>query len=166
MTCPQVEDQIEAVAAGELPASEQFRRHVEGCVACASALASARRVEALLDAWEAPAPPARFTAAVASRIRNERWQSEQQVDRVFNALLVCGLLVVVAGLAALFNFSTVASTISRGLSFLASAGEHQSTPPVPSLFTYVVGTAFFGTALTAWWWAERRFSSEPVGDSR
>jgi hypothetical protein len=76
---------------------------------------------------------------------------------VFNALLVCGLLVVVAGLAALFNFATVASAVSRGITFLASAGDHQSAPAVPSMFTYVAGTAFFGTALIAWWWAERRF---------
>jgi len=159
MTCAQVDDLIEAVAAGDEPASEQFRRHVEGCVTCASALASARRAAAMLDAWPAPPAPARFTATLAARIRTERWRSEQQVDRVFNALLVCGLLVVVGGLAALFNFSAVAAAISRGLAFLASAGEHQATPAVPSLFTYLVGTAFFGTALTAWWWAERRFSS-------
>jgi hypothetical protein len=155
MTCSQIEDRIEAIAGGEEPASEEFRAHVEGCVACASALASARRVAAMLDAWEAPPAPPRFTAGVASRIRSERWKSEQQVDRVFNALLVCGLLVVVAGLAALFNFATVASAVSRGITFLASAGDHQSAP---SMFTYVAGTAFFGTALIAWWWAERRFT--------
>lgn len=159
MTCAQVEEQIEAVAAGEEAASEEFRRHVEGCIGCASALASARRLDALLSSWEAPPAPPRFTAAVASRIRSERWKSEEQVDRVFNALLVCGLLVIVGGLAALFNFAAVATAMSRGVDFLARAGEHQTTPAVPSVVTYLVGTAFFGTALTAWWWAERRFSS-------
>lgn len=158
MTCAQIEDRIEAVAGGEQPVSDELRRHLEGCVACASALASARRLETMLDDWDAPPAPARFTAAVASRIRSERWRSEQRVDRVFNALLVCGLLVVVGGVAALFNFATVAAAISRGITFLASAGERQSAPAVPSLFTYAVGAAFFGTALTAWWWAERRFS--------
>ncbi|HTI39599.1 MAG TPA: hypothetical protein VL484_18705 [Vicinamibacterales bacterium] len=159
MTCAQIQDQIEAVAADEQPVTEEFRRHVEGCVRCASALATARRVEAMLESWEAPPAPPRFTAAVSSRIRSERWRSEQQVDRVFNLLLVCGLLVVVGGIVALFNFSTVASAISRGVDFVARAGEHQPSPAVPSLVTYVVGSAFFGTALAAWWWAERRFST-------
>ena len=159
MTCSQIEDRIEAVAAGEESAEGEFRRHVEGCVACAAALASARRLEGLLDAWPAPHAPARFTAGVAARLRSERWRSEQQVDRVFNALLVCGLLVVVGGFAALFNFAALASGVSRGIDFLARAAVRQPAPAAPSLLTYLAGTAFFATALMAWWWAERRFSS-------
>ncbi len=157
MTCAQVEDEIDAIAAGERPAADEFRRHVEGCVRCASALASARRLESMLASWQAPPAPPRFTAAVASRIRSERWKSEQQVDRVFNAFLVLGLVIIVAGIAALLNVSAVEAAASQAIEFLARGGE-QAAPPAPSLVTYVVGTAFFGTALAAWWWAERRFS--------
>jgi anti-sigma factor RsiW len=158
MTCAQAEDEIEALAAGEHPADEGFRRHVEGCVRCASALAAARRLESALAAWPAPAAPPRFTAAVASRIRSERWRSEQQVDRVFNAFLLLGLFVIVGGIAALLNVSAVAAAASHAIEFLTSAGE-RTAAPAPSLVTYIVGTAFFGTALAAWWWAERRFSA-------
>jgi len=157
MTCAQVEDRIEAVAAGE-PAADAFRDHVEGCVRCASALASARRVETLLTSREAPVAPGRFSAAVASRIRSERWKSEQQVDRVFNALLGLGLLVVVGGIAALLNVASVASAASSALEVLSRLGTRPAAPPTPSLVTYLVGIGFFGTALAAWWWAERRFS--------
>ena len=158
MTCAQVQDQIEPVASGEQLASGAFRQHVEGCLHCSSALASARRIEAMLAARPAPSAPPRFTTAVASRIRTERWRTEQQVDRVFNALLVFGLLIVVAGIGALFNVTAVASAASQAAEFLARAGARPGAPPVPSLLTYLVGTAFFGTALTAWWWAERRLS--------
>ncbi len=157
MTCAQVDDQIEAVAAGE-PASDAFRDHVERCVRCASALAGARRIETRLAARPAPPAPARFTAAVASRIRSERWKSEQQVDRVFNALLALGLLIVIGGVAALLNVASIASGASSALEFLARAGARTPAPPTPSLSTYLVGVAFFGTALAAWWWAERRLS--------
>jgi hypothetical protein len=159
MTCAQVQDQIEPVASGEQLASDAFRQHVEGCLRCSAALASARHIEAMLVARPAPSAPPRFTTAVASRIRTERWKAEQQVDRVFNAILVFGLLIVVAGIAALLNVTAVSSAASHVAEFLARAGERPGVPPVPSLLTYVVGTAFFGTALAAWWWAERRFSS-------
>ena len=160
MTCAQVDDEIEAVVGGDLPASEAFRTHVEGCVRCAAALASARRVEAMLAERPAPPAPPRFTAAVASRIRSERWKAEQQVDRVFNAILVLALLIVVGGIAAVLNVTAVTTAAANAAGFLARSAEPHSTAAAPpSLLTYVVGTAFFGTALAAWWWAERRFSS-------
>lgn len=160
MTCAHVDDEIEAVVSGDVSASEAFRAHVEGCVRCASALASARRVEALLADRPAPPAPARFTAAVASRIRSERWKAEQQVDRVFNAILVLGLLIVVGGIAAVLNVTAVTTAAANVAGFLARAAEPRAAvPSPPSLLTYVVGTSFFGTALAAWWWAERRFSS-------
>ncbi|HWK08645.1 MAG TPA: hypothetical protein VNR64_01245 [Vicinamibacterales bacterium] len=159
MTCAQVEDEIDAVASGEQPAGEDFRRHVEGCVHCASGLAAARRVEALLATRPAPSAPARFTAAVASRIRSDRWRSEQQVDRVFNAILICGLLIVVVGIAALLNVSAGAAAAARAVEFLARSGQRPAETPAPSLVTYLAGLGFFGTALAMWWWAERRFST-------
>jgi hypothetical protein len=127
-------------------------------VRCASALASARRIETFLLSRDAPPAPARFSAAVASRIRSERWKSEQQVDRVFNALLALGLLVVVGGIAALLNVGSVASAASSALEVVSRLGARPAAPPAPSLVTYLVGVGFFGTALAAWWWAEQRLS--------
>ena len=84
MTCREVQESIEAIAAGDEPATGAFRAHVETCARCAAALATARRIEESLAARPAPAAPARFAATVVARIRREHWRAEQQVDRMFN----------------------------------------------------------------------------------
>src|SRR4051794_38154490 len=109
MTCRDVLDRVEAVAAGDEPASAEFRAHLEGCISCAAALAEGRRIEAMLAARPAPPAPARFTAAVTSHIRQVRWRSEQYVDRMFNIALLLGALTIAAGVLALSNIKTGAA---------------------------------------------------------
>ena len=58
LTCEDALDLVEPVAAGDLEVDAALRAHFETCPRCASALASARRIEAALSAQDAPpAPP-------------------------------------------------------------------------------------------------------------
>jgi len=157
MTCRDVQDLIEAVAAGDVPAGEAFRAHVETCVVCAAALASARAIEVALAARPAPAAPARFEALVAARIRNERWRAEQQVDRAFNVAVALGVLAILGGALALFNIGSVTGAIASAAGTLATAAAQPVSDTVnqaPPLWSYMLGCALLGTSLLVWRWAE------------
>ena len=165
MTCREIQERIEAVAAGDEPADEAFREHVEGCVTCAAALARARRIEETLAARLVPQAPPRFAAQVASRIRREHWRAEQQVDWLFNVAVAAGLVAIAGGTLALVNLSLVTETISAGLSavFNYLTQPRAAAPVTAGLPTYLLGAAFLATTLVIWSWAERsgRGSREP-----
>jgi hypothetical protein len=162
MTCSDVQERIEAVAAGDEPATDALRTHVEGCLRCAAALARARRIEAVLADRPAPAAPARFSASVAARIRREYWQSEQQVDRFFNLAVAIGLLAILGGALALMNLATVTGAVAEFVSVVNSlateSGSRAAEQPAPVLTTYLLAGGFLLTALLVWWWAEKRLS--------
>jgi anti-sigma factor RsiW len=160
MTCADIENRIDAIVAGDAVADESFRSHLEGCVRCSASLALARRVEQALQARPAPAPPATFTAATLARLRRERWQSEQQMDRVFNTFLLVGGAVVVAGIAALLNLGGLAAAVTGTVEFLGRSGARPPAETIPTVTTYLLGSAFLGTAVLVWWWAERRLQTE------
>src|SRR5215212_7843703 len=103
MQCSEVLELIEPIAAGDLLPDGRVRDHLESCPRCAGALASARRVEALLKGMEFPTPPAAFVQAVLQRIRRDRWQSEQNVDRLFNVAIVAAIVLIAAGVFAMLN---------------------------------------------------------------
>ena len=107
MTCSDAVNIVEAIAAGDLQVNDEIRSHFESCPRCAAALASARRVESLLQARPKVQPPARFTETVLSRIRNEKWQTEERVDRIFNVAIVVAVLLVVGSILALTNVGVV-----------------------------------------------------------
>src|SRR5215203_2317053 len=107
MSCSDVLDLIEPIAAGELAADEAVRAHLESCVTCAAALAAAQRLESALKAMEIPPAPASFTGAVLQRIRKDRWQSEQNVDRLFNLAIAAAVLLMAGGLVAMLNVDGV-----------------------------------------------------------
>jgi len=158
MTCHEVDDSIEAIVAGDEPATEAFRTHVEGCLRCAAALATARRVEQGLAARPAPPAPARFTAAVTARLRSERWRAEQQVDRVFNAALTVGVLAVVGGLVALFNLGGVIAAVGSASAGLVHLATRAAGETVPTASTYLLAGALLGMTIIGWWFAEQRWS--------
>ena len=79
MTCGEALQLVEAIAAGDLAVDDAARAHFETCPRCASALASAQRIEVALQARPKPQAPARFTQAVLGRIRQERWQQRATV---------------------------------------------------------------------------------------
>ena len=154
MTCREVIEQIEAIAAGDQVLDEDSRGHLESCPGCAAALAAAHRLEEYLAARPAIAPPPKFTSSVLQRIRRERWRSEQRVDRLFNLAMIFAAGVVLTGTAFLFNMSTaveLASTASRGLSV---AAEEMLRRAAPSAGTYIAAMALLISALGMWWWAD------------
>lgn len=165
MTCRDVQDLVEAVAAGDIAADEAFRAHVETCVSCAAALASARAIEAALAGRPALAAPARFEASIAARIRREHWRAEEQVDRVFNFAIVVGVLAIVGGALALFNLAGATAAITSAAASIAAAASQPvaTADQPPPLWAYVLGCALLGTSLLVWRWAEGR---SPVADDR
>jgi hypothetical protein len=162
MTCRDVQERIEAVAAGDEAATEDFRAHVEGCLRCASAFASARRIEEALTARPAPQAPARFTASVAARIRGEYWRSEQQVDRLFNVAVGIGLVAIFGGALALVNLTSVTIAVADIVAVLnrltAQSAGRAAEQSAPVFSTYLMAGGFLLTALLVWWWAEKRMS--------
>jgi anti-sigma factor RsiW len=158
LTCSDALGLVEPIAAGDLEVGEAARLHFETCPRCASALASARRIEAELGARPAPAAPERFTAAVTARIRRERWQTEQRVDRVFNVGIAVAILLVIGGVAALLNVGGVLSAAAAVWELMSAATSRRVEAVAPSLTTYVAAAAFMASALIMWWWAERRLS--------
>ncbi|HEX5476021.1 MAG TPA: hypothetical protein VFX12_15285 [Vicinamibacterales bacterium] len=158
LACDDVLAGVEAVAAGEAPPSAAWRAHLEACPRCSAALASARRIEEALAVRPAPSAPARFTAATLGRIRREQWRSEQQVDRLFNAAILFGLVLIVGGVLALVNLTGV---MTVGVAAFARANELASrlqTRAAPAVRTYVFGAGLLLTALAVWWWAERKLT--------
>lgn len=158
MTCRDVLDRVDAVAAGDEPATAELREHLEGCVSCAAALAGARRIETMLAERPAPPAPASFAAAVQSRIREARWRSEQHVDHLFNAALVVAVMGIVLGGFALFNINAITAAFAGGLALLQQASGPVVVQAVPRIATYLGAAGFLATALFVWWWAERRLS--------
>jgi anti-sigma factor RsiW len=158
MTCREVLDRIEAVAAGDEPATPELRSHLEECLACAAALAQARRIESVLAERPAPSAPARFSAALTSRIRQERWRSEQQVDRMFNVVLLAGVLAIAVGVLALFNVNAMAAAFTGSLALLNRLSGALVVQAAPAFAAYLGAAGFLATALFVWWWAERRLS--------
>jgi anti-sigma factor RsiW len=154
MTCHDVLDNVEAIAAGDLAPDASTRTHLETCPQCSAALAAATRIEAYLASRPAPPPPARFTSAVLQRIRRERWRSEQRVDALFNAAMVAAGVLVLVGAGFFFNIGATMELAAGASRVLSAAGEEALRRAAPSLGTYVAATALLVSALAMWWWAE------------
>ena len=154
MTCRDVLDQVEALAAGDHQPDASARAHLETCPRCASALADAMRIESFLTAWPAPEAPARFTAAVQHRVRRMRWQAEERVDQVFNAAVVMAALLVLVGIAGMFNAEVVMTVAASTADVLALVGSAAVEKAAPSLLTYMAAMGLLASALVMWWWTE------------
>jgi anti-sigma factor RsiW len=150
MTCQDVDDGIEAVLSGDEPATDAFRAHVESCPRCAAAVAAARQIDQLLASATRVRAPADFSSTVLARIRRDRWRSEQQLDRLFNAGLAAGVLTLV-------NMSGITTLFSTGAHAVNQAAGRILIDSVPALPT-LMAVAFLATAAFVWWWAEQRFS--------
>jgi anti-sigma factor RsiW len=158
MTCKDAVQFIEAIAAEEIQPTPELRAHFESCPACASALAAARRLEALLAANSPPLAPDRFVAVVLQRVRRERWRMEQNVDRLFNVAMIAALLIVALGVFALMNLSGVIAASDGAWSALTTLGGQMAEKMVPAVNTYIAAAGLLLTALAMWWWAERKVS--------
>jgi anti-sigma factor RsiW len=155
MTCRDVDGLIEALAVEEAEEHAAVQAHLAACPGCAGAFALARRIDALLRVRQAPEPPQAFTAQVVSRLRRERWRSEQRLDRAFNVLVVSAAALVAIGLWMLLNVSGMAgvtSEVSRVLGAGFDVARQRLSPMLP---TYMGATLLLFTAVILWWWAER-----------
>ena len=156
MSCSDVLELIEPIAAGELRPDEAVRAHLQSCVGCAAALASAQRLESALRAMEiAPAPPA-FTTAVLQRIRRDHWQSEQNVDRLFNLAMVAAVVLMAGGVMAMLNVDVVLAVTASAWVLFMEGMRNTAYDAAPTLTTYVAAAGLLASALGMWWWAERR----------
>jgi anti-sigma factor RsiW len=158
VTCRDVLSLVEAIAAGDLEVEEPVRAHFESCPHCAAELASARRLEALLQARVRPAAPARFSPTVLARIRSDRWQSEQRVDRIFNGAIGVAVLLVIGSVAAMTNVSGVLSAGAWVWSSMVQISGQVVREAQPVLLTYVSAAGLLMSTLAMWWWAERRLT--------
>jgi anti-sigma factor RsiW len=156
MDCRAVLDRIEAIAAGDEDPDQPTRAHVESCLRCASALAVARRIEAVLARPAPPAPPG-FTAAVTQRIRRERWRAEQHVDRLFNLGIAAAIVLVAGGLLAVFNVDGLLAVTAATLEVVREGSRDAAEGAAPKVLTYVSAAGLLISALAMWWWAERRW---------
>lgn len=158
MTCDDVLEIVEAIAAGDVEVDSALRAHFETCPRCASTLASARRLETLLVARAKPKAPDGFTQAVLARIRQEQWQSEERVDRLFNVAIVIALLLVVGSVIALTNVDAALGAAGTVWGMVASASGQAVSAAAPVFMTYVAAIGLLMSALVMWWWADRRVS--------
>jgi predicted anti-sigma-YlaC factor YlaD len=155
MTCREVAELIEPIAADELEPVADVRAHFESCPACARMLAGARRLDAALAALQPPPVPERFVAAVLQRVRRERWRMERNVDLLFNVAMIAALLIVAAGVLALFDVSGVVAASSGAWTGLSEMGTQIARQMAPAINTYIAAAGLLLTVLGMWWWAER-----------
>jgi anti-sigma factor RsiW len=155
VTCRDVVQLVEAIAAGDLDVAPDVRAHIESCPHCASALASAHRIEAALRDRPSPDAPGRFATAILARVRNERWNSEQRVDRIFNLAIGFAAILIAGSLAALTNVSAVVGAAGWIWDVFAQVSGEFIRQAAPVLATYVAAAGLLMSALVMWWWAER-----------
>lgn len=158
MNCRDVLELVEAIASGDVQPDAALRGHIESCPRCAAQLASARRIEALLGARPAPAPPARFTPTVLQRIRREQWRAEQHVDRLFNVAIAAALVLVAGGVLALFNLGGFLALVGTAWEMASGMGSTAARNAAPSVNTYIAAAALLASALGMWWWADHTLS--------
>jgi anti-sigma factor RsiW len=158
MMCRDVEHLVEAIAGGDLEVEEEVRSHFETCPRCAAALASARRIELALQARPAPHAPAQFASAVLLRIRNDRWRSEQRVDRIFNVAIAASLILIASGVVALTNVGAVLGAAAWVWGATAAMSGELSQQAAPRMVSYIGAGGLLMSALLMWWWADRRLS--------
>jgi anti-sigma factor RsiW len=154
--CEDVRALIEALAAGETVPDPRVAAHLAGCRRCAAGLALARRIDRILAAGPPPSLPDRFSERLFGRMRRERWRTEQYVDLGFNATLAIGLLLIVSGIVLALNLTGLVAVLQVTPEALATLRALLVERLGPALPTYAGAVALMVTALSVWWWVERR----------
>ncbi len=148
------EQRVDLIAMDETALSAADAAHLESCAACRALLQRARAVETALAVRPVVAPPSTFTTSVLTAVRRERWRAEQVLDLGFNVAVAAGILLIVAGVAAL-AWRTGLMAIGGDLAALITAGVTMLASRVaPQAENVVLATLLLATALGVWWWAE------------
>ncbi len=155
MFCDEALDAVEAIAAGELMPDGRVASHLATCTNCASALVSARQLEASLRARPAPAAPAQFTARTLARVRRARWRSDQFLDLGFNLAVGAVLVTIMGGVWMLLHRTGLAGVSHDVVDLFGSSAVDVARRVAPSLPLYAGAALLLVSALGIWWWAER-----------
>jgi len=155
MFCDEALDTIEAIAAGEVVAEGRIAAHLASCPNCAAALASAKRLETLLATRERPRPSAQFVSRTMTRLRRQRWRSEQFVDAGFNIALGIVVLGVVGLVWLLMHRSGLGAVSKDAVDLFGTGVATLARRAAPSVPLYLGASALVASALLVWWWAER-----------
>ena len=153
MTCADVTDVLDLIAAGDVTADAAVAAHLAACPSCAQALETARRLETLLRARPAPVAPAQFTSRLMSRIRRATWRREQIVDWIFNSAMIAAALLLAAGLWIAFRHTGLSAVSRDAISLFGSGMIAAAQKVTPSLPLYAGATGLLLVALGLWWWA-------------
>jgi anti-sigma factor RsiW len=155
MFCDEVLELIEPIAAGEVTPEGRVAAHLATCPGCAAALEDARRVERVLRAQPAPRAPAQFTTRVLSRVRRERWRSEQAVDFGFNVTIAIVAVGILAAAAVALHLAGMDAALGDAMNLVGSGAAALARRVAPSVPLYAGAAALLVMALGIWWWAER-----------
>jgi anti-sigma factor RsiW len=155
MTCDDVLNAVELIAAGELTPDGLMATHLATCTSCSSALEQARRLDALLRQRPVATPTVQFTARTMARIRRARWRNEQMIDWVFNGALLVVAVTIMAGIWIVVSRSGFTFVGNDALRLFGAGMRTFIERVAPSLPIYALATVLLMTALGIWWWAER-----------
>jgi len=153
MTCDEANTFIEAAAVGDA-VPEEVRAHVASCRVCAARLALAQRIEHALAHRPVAPVPADFTAAMMTRIRRERWRTEQVIDVGFNIAAVVGILLIVGGAAGVLWRAGAIQLGGEMATMLFGVSRTVALRAVADVRVIMLSVLLLSTALGLWWWAE------------
>ncbi len=151
--CQAMDDRIEEIADG-LAHEPDVAAHLSTCARCQARLTLARSVNRVLETREVPEAPEWLTAAVMTRVRRERWRSEQLVDAGFNVAVAAGLGLIAVGLGALAWSLGWFSIDPAAVELVAAAAGQWLARISGQLQMLVVAAVLLTSALGLWWWVE------------
>jgi anti-sigma factor RsiW len=157
MRCTDIDELIEPIAAGDIRPDAAMHAHLQSCEVCGRALAMAREIDLVFASQPAPEPPAAFTAALMTRLRRERWRSEQSLDVAFNVAVALAVTVGVGGVAMVATASGLAALSADLVRVFLLATASAFATIAPALPVYVLASAVVVSWLLVWWWAEHGF---------
>ena len=155
MFCDEALDAVEAIAAGELTPEGRVAAHLASCPNCAAALASARRLEQMLQARPVQKAPPQFTSRTMAVLRRQRWRSEQFLDVGFNVALGAVALTIVGTIWMVLSRTGIGPVNNGAVNLISATFVRLAQRVAPSVPLYVGATALLATALALWWWAEK-----------
>jgi anti-sigma factor RsiW len=153
MTCAEIADILDQIAAGDATADAAIETHLSTCPSCAQGLEAARRLEQLLRTRPAPLAPANFTSRLMSRIRRASWRREQIVDWIFNSAMIAAALLLAAGLWIALRHAGLSAVSQEAIDVFGAGMIAAAQKVTPSLPLYAGATGLLVVALGVWWWA-------------
>ena len=109
----------------------------------------------MLQTRPAPQAPSQFTSRTLTRIRRDRWRSDQLLDTGFNAVVILLVLAAVAGAWLVMNRSGLITISSDAMDLVETGVATMVQRIAPAVPLYAAAAALLAGAVGIWWWAER-----------